>query len=708
MRFRPLGTLVLCENRLVGKWFFFCVLAVGPVFGADSIDRYLSAPFASELLAAPGGGRLAWILNERGARNLWVAAAPDYKGRRLTTYTEDDGQDLGDLAWSADGRFLVYTRGGDLETNGDIPNPRNLAETPEQAVYAIAFDGGAPRKLSDGRGPAVSRDGRVAFLKNGQIWITTLDAEKTGAKPAEAVHTKASSYELQWSPDGAALAFTSYRGDHSFIGVYRVANKTVTYLDPSVDRDNSPVWSPDRRRVAFVRRAYSSAISVGPVRDAATPWSIRVADAATGAGREAWHAEKGPGSAFRGIEAATQIFWADGNRLVFPWERDGWLHLYSVPAEGGRAQVLTPGEFEIEHVSLSRDRRDVLFSSNQDDIDRRHVWRVAASGGKVSPLLGVGPGEGIEWEPADVADGAVAFLRSSATEVSRAAVKMGDGPVRDLARFDGIPADFPKDLVKPQQVIFPASDGLAIHGQLFLPSGGGGAKHAAVIFFHGGSRRQMLLGYHYRRYYSNAYAMNQYLAAHGFVVLSVNYRSGIGYGLNFREALNFGNSGASEFSDIMGAGLYMAARADVDPKRIGVWGGSVGGYLAALALARASNLFAAGVDMHGVEDWSIRGDRQLTALNAEALREIERTALQSSPLADVKNWRSPVLLIHGDDDRDVAFSQTERLVEALRAQGVEFEELIFPGEVHEFLLEESWIRAYRAAGDFLARKLKPE
>ena len=688
----------------MGKRAFLCLLALGPVFGAEpsatSIERYLSAPFASDLVAAPSGGKVAWILDERGARNIWVAAAPDYKGRRLTSYKDDDGQDLGDIAWSPDGRFLTYARGGDLETNGDIPNPRNLPETPEQAVYAIPFDGGPPRKLSDGRGPAVSRDGQVAFVKNGQLWMTTLDAD---TKPVETVHAKANTYELEWSPDGSAIAFTSYRGDHSFIGVYRVATKTLTYLDPGVDRDTSPVWSPDSRRVAFTRRAYSSAISVGPLRDAATPWSIRVADATTGVGRVAWQAEKGAGSAFHGIEAATQIFWADGDLLVFPWERDGWLHLYSVSAGGGRAHILTPGDFEVEHASLSRDRREVLFSSNQDDVDRRHVWRVAVNGGKPTAMQ---LGEGLEWEPADVADGAVAFLRSSATEISRAAVKTG-ASVRDLAP-DSIPADFPKDLVKPQQVIFPASDGLPIHGQIFMPPKGGAAKHAAVIFFHGGSRRQMLLGYHSRRYYSNAYAMNQYLAARGFIVLSVNYRSGVGYGLNFREALNFGNSGGSEFNDVMGAGLYMASRADVDPKRIGVWGGSYGGYLTAMALARASNLFAAGVDMHGVHDWSIRGERALTALNADEMREIERTALQSSPLADVRNWRSPVLLIHGDDDRNVTFSQTERLVEALRAQGVEFEELIFPGEVHEFLLEESWIKAYRAAGDFLARKLKPE
>jgi dipeptidyl aminopeptidase/acylaminoacyl peptidase len=695
----------------MGKFAILCLIGtlgiMGIAFGADSattsIDRYLKAPFASELSAAPTGERVAWILDERGARNIWVAAAPDYKGRRLTPYSEDDGQDLGEIAWSADGRFLVYSRGGDLDTNGDIPNPRNLPETPEQAVYVIPVDGGPPRKLGDGRGASVSRDGRVAFLRNGQIWMTTLDTEKAGVKPAEAVHTKASSSELQWSPDGSTLAFTSYRGDHSFIGVYRVANKNVTYLDPSVDRDTSPVWSPDSRRVAFLRRAYSSAIAVGPAREAATPWSIRIADVSSAVGREAWHADKGPGSAFRGMDAQHQIFWADGNRLVFPWERDGWLHLYSVPADGGRAQLLTPGEFEIEHVSLSRERRDVLFSSNQDDIDRRHIWRVAAAGGKPSALL---LGEGIEWEPVEVVNGAVAFLRSSVSETSRAALKIGSTPVRDMAP-ESIPADVATNFVKPQQVIFPASDGLAIHGQLFLPPGGGANKHAAVIFFHGGSRRQMLLGYHYRRYYSNAYAMNQYLASLGFVVLSVNYRSGTGYGLNFREALNFGNAGGSEYNDVMGAGLYMAARADVDPKRIGAWGGSYGGYLTALALARASSIFAAGVDMHGVHDWSIRTDRSLTALNADELCEIERTALQSSPLGDVKDWRSPVLLIHGDDDRNVAFNQTVRLVEALRARGVEFEQLIFPGEVHEFLLEESWIKAYRAAADFLTRKLKP-
>jgi dipeptidyl aminopeptidase/acylaminoacyl peptidase len=211
----------------------------------------------------------------------------------------------------------------------------------------------------------------------------------------------------------------------------------------------------------------------------------------------------------------------------------------------------------------------------------------------------------------------------------------------------------------------------------------------------------MLLGFHYMDYYHNAYAMNQYLASLGYIVLSVNYRSGIGYGLDFREAPNYGLAGASEFNDVLGAGLYLRSRPDVDPKRIALWGGSYGGYLTALGLARASDLFAAGVDFHGVHDWA-------SVRNIDPVRDAAaaRLAFESSPMASVSTWRSPVLLIHGDDDRNVAFHQTVMLVEALRKQKVEFEELIFPDEIHGFLTEKRWLDAYHAAADFMAKHLK--
>ena len=109
-------------------------------------------------------------------------------------------------------------------------------------------------------------------------------------------------------------------------------------------------------------------------------------------------------------------------------------------------------------------------------------------------------------------------------------------------------------------------------------------------------------------------------------MLSVNYRSGIGYGMNFREALNYGAGGGSEFNDVLGGGVFLKSRPDVDPKRIGLWGGSYGGYLTALGLARASDLFAAGVDMHGVHDWT-------EELGIGKDDEEGRLAFNSSPMA---------------------------------------------------------------------------
>jgi dipeptidyl aminopeptidase/acylaminoacyl peptidase len=364
--------------------------------------------------------------------------------------------------------------------------------------------------------------------------------------------------------------------------------------------------------------------------------------------------------------------------------------------------LLTPGSSEVQYASLAPDRRTVVFDSNQDDIDRKHLWRVSVEGG--SPEL-LTPGAGLEWGGVVTGSGTVAFQAASANEPAHTEVLV-DGRRQRVS--PEVPSRFPKArLVDPRQVVFSAADGMQIHGQLFLPPDHReGQRHPAMLFFHGGSRRQMLLGFHHRGYYHGAYAFNQVLASHGYVVLSVNYRSGIGYGLNFREAENYGAMGASEFNDVMGAGLYLRGRDDVDPHAIGLWGGSYGGYLTALGLARASDLFAAGVDLHGVHDWNavINGFRP--SYEPEDFPEFSRLAFESSPMAFLDGWRSPVLLIHGDDDRNVPFSESVDLAEELARRGIEFEQLVFPDEVHGFLLHRNWVAAFEASLDFLNRKLQ--
>jgi dipeptidyl aminopeptidase/acylaminoacyl peptidase len=669
-----------------------------------TLEEVLSAPFPSSLTAAKSSPRIAWILDEQGKRNIYIAEAPDFKARRLTSYMDEDGQELSGLQFSSDANMIVFTRGEGKNKAGQSPNPTSTPAGAEQAVYRIAWSGGEPQKIDTGHAPQMSSKGLCAYVKDGALWLA---AAGSAEKPVQLM-IRGTNDQQRWSPDGSKLAFTSDRGDHSFIGIYHVAEKRVTFVAPTVDSDSTPEWSSDGKLLAFVRqpavpRDTPEGYFIEP--DRPHPWTIWVADTDTWTAKELWHSGKGLTDSYpymAGDTGGGVIHWAAENRIVFASEQDGWQHLFSVPAGGGSPTLLTPGNCEVEQWSFTPDGKTVLFNSNCNDIDRRHLWRAATSGGNPAELS---RGQGIEWSPMAVADsGYLAFVASDALHTARPFVRRladSSSEAKPLGA-ETWPAQFPADrLISPQQVVFKAPDGLDIHGQLFLPKNiKPGEKRPGVLFFHGGSMRQMLLGWHYMYYYSNSYAMNQYLASRGYVVLSVNYRSGIGYGRAFREAPGRAGRGASEYQDVVAGGKYLQSRPDVDPSHIGLWGGSYGGYLTALGLARNSDLFAAGVDLHGVHDWPTDN---WDGKNISP--ELTKLAHESSPVFFVDKWKSPVLFIHGDDDRNVYFAQTVDLAARLRARGVHIEQLIFPDEIHDFLLHHSWLKAYDAASDFFDRAL---
>jgi dipeptidyl aminopeptidase/acylaminoacyl peptidase len=671
---------------------------------AFTIEQVLSAPFPSFLTTAADAPRVAWIFDHKGERNIWVADAPDFLPRQLTHYTDDEGQQIASLRLSPDGKTIVYARGTELNKEGTSANPLSLAKMPKQQAWAVNVGGAEPRLLGDigcseegCEDLQISPDSKtVVWPAKKHIWIAPLQ------KKAEQLEELLGESDMpRWSPDGKRIVFRSNRKDHSFIAVVELATKKITYLAPGTSRDAAPQWSPDSKRVVFIRQP-GKEFKRPLIPEYPRPWSLWIADAQTGEGRELFRSGTAKEDSLP-LFAFESLKFTDNGRIIFASEKDGRNHLYSIGADGGPAQLLTKGDFDVEEVALSGDRKSMLYTSNQNDVDRRHIWRVSATGGDPKALTS---GETIEWNPVETSDGKnVLCLGSTATSPSMPYRVTPSG--RELIAKNAIPPEFPaSQLVAPKQVVFKSEDGLDIHGQLFVPKNQT-ERGPALIFTHGGPFRQMLLGWHYMQYYYDAYGMNQYLASKGYTVLSVNYRLGIMYGRAFREPPNSVWRGASEYKDVVAGAKFLQTLENVDPHRIGLWGGSYGGFLTAMGLARNSDIFKAGVDFHGVHDWATFLQTWAVAENVEAapdVKEARDLAFKSSPVASAAAWRSPVLFVHGDDDRNVPFQQTTDLVEKLHAH-VDLEELVFPDEIHDLLRRESWIRAYKATAQFFDRKL---
>ena len=734
------------------------LLASGPAVAKAQpgfpIEQALRAPYAASLSAAREGSRFAWVAVREGRHNL-VVSTPGEPTRGLTHYSEDDGNDLRELSWFAGGKWIAFTRGPEP---GNDAKPANAAHAQPPARIEVwvaeSHGAGEPRLVGEGHSPLPLPDGKqLLFVRSGQLWIADLGATPGKARPRAAerssgaggdlpgdyrgaparqlVFDRGSASGLTLSPDGHTLAFISRRDhNHSFLALFDMERHLLSFPAASTGNDSAPVFSPDGRHLAWLRAPWTEAPEFAANRSSPNPWSIEVLDLDSGRSRTLFHpAANEPGSVLPHLSTGEPRLWWTPQQLLFTSEAEGWVHLYALTpgARDPQPVLLTPGSFEVEDPAVSPDGQSLVYAANAvppggdpADADRRHLWFLDLSRPTAKPVL-LTPGEGLETHPAFSGDSVhLAALRADGLTpnqpIALATLQAGS-KILPLADPRTVSEDRKADagFATPQPVLFPSADKLfTLHGQLFgaaaLPAAtaSGAARKPALLFFHGGPRRQMLLGFPAMEYYTHAYVLNQYFAARGFVVLSVNYRRGIGYGLDFREAAGTGADGASEYNDVLGAVAYLRSRPDVDPERIGLWGGSYGGYLTALGLARNSELFAAGVDFHGVHDWILEDNRGdwLQGTQAEQAA-IAAKAHASSPMADVGTWKSPVLLIHGDNDANVAYAQTPLLADALRARNVPVQELIFPDEIHEFLLYRDWLAAYKASAAFLEEHLQP-
>ena len=681
-----------------------------------SLEAVKSYPYPADLTSSAQGSRIAWTFNEQGKRNVYVAEGPDFTPRKLTNYTDDDGQELSSLSISDDGKWVVYVRGGDHGSNWDDELPVNTTSSPVSSkvqIWSVPFAGGEPKAIAEGDAPVISpksergTPARIAFIKGGQVWIAPVD----GSAAAKAMfNARGTNSSIEWSPDGSKLAFVCDRKDHAFVGVFTDEKTPIIWIAPSFSKDDSPKWSPDGKRLVFVRTSGSGGALDSILVRRNRPWSIWTGDVASGTATQIWQAPKTLAGSIPNTHGTFNLHWAAGDRIVFLSYQDGWPHLYSMAASGGTPLLLTPGSFMAEHITLSHDRKWLLFSGNMGpdklDIDRRHAIRVPVDKAAMEVLV---PGDGLEWTPVLTGDGAtVAMISATAQRPPLPTVMAFTKGIPKLLAQNLVPSNFPQNqLVTPKQVTFKSPDGMTVHGQLFEPTGGSGKK-PALIYVHGGPPRQMLLGWNYSDYYANSYALNQYLASQGFVVLSVNYRLGIGYGYEFHQPANGGPLGASEYQDVRAAAVWLTEQPQVDATKIGIYGGSYGGYLTALALARDSKLFAAGVDIHGVHDWS---QQRYGAAQTERVEKVpdqelaNKVVWESSPVSSVAKWTSPVLIIHGDDDRNVRFSQSTDLVQRLDKQGVPMETLVIVDDTHHWMKHTNAVKMSAATAEFFKRKL---
>lgn len=699
--------MLSCFNlKPFNRCFLLCIMFVfcakSTFSQSISLRELLATPYVGKIVAASKANRLAFAVNDSGHRNIYYVQGPAYKMHKITAFDSDDAQEISSLAMSADGKWVIFVRGGDHGANTApvATNSASLVKATSIEIYSYNVEENRLYTIGLGNYPSFHPDGKhITYSRSGQVWTAPLDKDNGGK---QLFHVRGIASNMQWSPDGSKLAFVAKRGDYSFIGIFSTMSNRIKWISPSFYTDAFPQWSPKGDKLAFVRRE-----AVGGPLDSLTsfsyqPWSIRIADVSTGKSKEMYKAPTKREATFPRIAGQVNLQWKHADYITFMSYEDGWPHLYRLDSRNNKVQQLTKGTFEINDFAYNNAGTKIVFAANIGldtyDFERSHIGVVEVESTAMSMISN---GEGIEMAPFYFNNDNLIGFRSSTYNSPPQPNIYDMASKKNIAVGNALFDDKDIDFVRPEQLFITAEDGIKSSAQLFKPRNGK-SNGAALVYIHGGPRRQMYLGWHHSDYYFNDYIVNQYLAQLGYTVLSINYRMGTGYGFDFQHPDSSGNLGASEYLDVLAAGKWLQQQKGIDPAKVGLFGGSYGGYLTAMGLAKNSDIFKVGVDIHGVHN---RQRKQNPDFYAPDFELASRLNWDSSPSRWVDSWQSPVLLIHADDDQNVAFSQSIDLYKRLKSRNIAVEALVIPDENHHWQMFENLVNVKEATVEFLNRKL---
>jgi dipeptidyl aminopeptidase/acylaminoacyl peptidase len=711
-------------KKAVGVLFAAALIFVASAAAQNSakspkltIEQLIDIKHPTNPVWSPDGKHVLFTWDRAGAANLYVANADGHSQPvALTSFSE--GQ-VDQAFWSHDSQTVYFPHNGDLwqaSIGGGAPKPtwttaaRESDIVPSPDPTRIAF---VRHSTGAADGVPHKSDLVVRSLADGSESVVAQD--------------NVSLRGPIWSPDGASLAYTAgfktinhdetppYSGEKL---IYRIWEYVPGQVYAVKIAGGQPVAIGTPGEYGGLAWVDATHLTFDGVSSDFKTYRIFVAEGSGGTPRSIYEiTEKEFWSIPDWGEAGAQPWPSpDGKWIAFLSDRDGWDHLYVVPAAGGDAVQLTKGHFEAWRPAWSHDSTRIAFDANEPDRPGdRHVG-IANIGGVPShaTVTYVTAGNGTNIEPHWSADDKYLVYQHTDTRNSAdffaIEAKANSKPVR---LSDSMPAGIDKSqFVEPQFVHFPGADGKLVPGWLFVPKNlDRTKKHPAIIWIHGDGVNQNYDGWHVQRNYAVYYSFHQYLLQQGYVVFAPDYRGSIGYGRDWRNAVSM-DVGGKDAKDAWMSANYLKTLPYVDTDRIGVWGLSYGGFFTLIAMTDQPKLFRAGVDVAGVVDYAMyysdpyHGD--WTASRIGTPEQNPKVYANASPISHIDRLERPLLVLHGTSDVNVPYLESVWLIdEALKkGKGDLLSYMMYPGEFHYFTRAHVLLDAWHRVDDFFAYHLQ--